>query len=157
MAHAAVPAVASSALQQHSRISLQLGSFTDEIRTTPASSILTVSGSGRGSNISRSLGWAFGQGFMGQTCIYEVAGTFYEAHLSFFTSSEGLDITPGQIRSLPANIEAAAGCPMSADETRLCFGCHTTESAVNDAFDPHQSIPGSAAKIVTARGRHTQF
>lgn len=140
MAHAAMPASASRALQSHRNISLRLGPFTDNILTNPATSVLSVSSPG--SSASQALNWALGMGLMGQTYVYEDEGAFYEAHLSFFTSIEGLDVTPGQIRSTPNTIEQAAGRQMSLEEARLCFGCHTTESTVNNAFDPHASIPG---------------
>lgn len=140
MAQAAMLTSASRALQQHSSLSFQLVSFTDKILTTASSSVFVASDGH--ATISRPLGWAFGKGLMGQTYVYENAGAFYEAHLSFFTSIQGLDITPGQIRSSPADIERAAGRRMSSEETRLCFGCHTTESTVGNSFDPHKSVLG---------------
>jgi len=140
MAHAAVPAAASEALQTHDHLSLQLGPFFDKIVTTRDSSVLTVSAAN--SRISRTLEWAFGEGFMGQTYVYEESGAFYEAHLSFFTAPEALDITPGQFRSVPASLDDAAGRRMTEDEARRCFGCHTTASTVGNQFDPHDSVPG---------------
>lgn len=140
MVQAAMLTSASQALQQHSSLSFQLRPFIDKILTTSSSSVFIASDGN--STISRPLGWAFGKGLMGQTYVYENAGAFYEAHLSFFTSIAGLDITPGQVRSAPATIEQAAGRRMSPEETRLCFGCHTTESTVNNSFDPHKSVMG---------------
>jgi hypothetical protein len=140
MAHAAALAPASDALRAHNNLSLQLGPFADKILTAGGSSVLTVSAPN--SSISRPLGWAFGEGMMGQTYVYEASGTFYESHLSFFSALQALDITPGQFRSLPANIDDAAGRRMTESETRLCFGCHTTQSSVNGRLDPQGSIPG---------------
>jgi len=140
MSHAAMLTSASAALQQHRDISFRLSPFSDKILTTPSSSVFVASDGH--STISRPLGWAFGEGLMGQTYVYENAGAFFEAHLSFFSSIQGLDITPGQIRSTPADIEQAAGRRMSTEEARLCFGCHTTESTVNNSFDPHNSVLG---------------
>lgn len=140
MAHAATPAAASQALQVHSNLSLQIGSFAEKFVTAQGSSVLTVSDAN--SSLSRTLGWAFGEGFMGQTYIYEDGGSFYEAHLSFFTSPQALDITPGQFRSVPTDLDEAAGRRMNADEARRCFSCHTTASTIGNAFDPHDSTPG---------------
>lgn len=147
MAEAATPGGAAEPLHGHKTLSLRIGSFTDTLETTQGSSVLTVSDSS--SSLSRPLGWAFGLGLMGQTYVYEHEGSFYEAHLSFFTAPQALDITPGQFRSMPPTIEDAAGRRMSPDETRLCFGCHTTASAVNNQFDPHDAVLG-----VTCEGCH---
>jgi hypothetical protein len=151
MVHAAMPAAASEELRRHSNLSLQLGPFSDSIVTTAASSVLTVSGDT--SKISQPLGWAFGFGLMGQTYVYESAGSFYEAHLSFFRSIAGLDITPGQLRSAPNMIEQAAGRGMSPEEARLCFGCHTTQSTVNNTFDPHRAVLGIGCEDCHGPGR----
>jgi Cytochrome c554 and c-prime len=140
MAHAATFAARSHALQAHRSLSFQLGSFAERLVTAQGSSVLTISDAN--SSISRTLGWAFGEGFMGQTYIYEHGGSFYEAHLSFFTAPQALDITPGQPRSASASLQEATGRQMSADDARHCFGCHTTASTVSNAFDPHDSTPG---------------
>jgi hypothetical protein len=99
MAHAAVPAAGSEALRTHNSLSLRFGPFAETIVTGQDSSDLTVSDGN--SSVSRTLGWALGEGFMGQTYIYENAGSLYETHLSFFSQPQGLDITPGQSRSTP--------------------------------------------------------
>jgi Cytochrome c554 and c-prime len=140
MAHAASLASNSEALQKNDHLFLQLGRFTDKILTAGNSSILIVSD--ENSKLAQPLGWAFGQGFMGQTYVYERNGSFYESHLSFFASTQALDITPGQMRSVPPTIEDAAGRRMSPDEARLCFGCHTTGSTLSAQFVPGDSVPG---------------
>lgn len=140
MAHAATLAASSEALQAHGTLSLQLGPFAEKIVTAKGSSVLTVSDAN--SSVSRALSWALGQGFMGQTYIYENDGSFYEAHLSFFSAPKSLDTTPGQTRSTPASLQEATGREMSQDESRQCFGCHTTASTVANTFDPHDATPG---------------
>jgi hypothetical protein len=139
MAHAAALAAASTGLRQHDRLPFQLGPFSYQILTSEKS-VLSVSDGP--SSLSRELNWAFGEGHMGQTYVYEQNGGFYEAHASFFTSLQALDITPGQVRTTPASLEDAAGRRMDANETRLCFGCHTTASTVKNQLDPHNAIPG---------------
>jgi hypothetical protein len=140
MAHAAAPAPVSEGLRQHSRLYFQLSPFRYQIMTSSGVSQLSVSDGT--SALLRTLAWAFGEGHIGQTYVYEEQGSFYEGHISFFTSLQALDITPGQRGSMPASLEDAAGRRMDPDETRLCFGCHTTASAVNKQFDPHNSLPG---------------
>jgi Cytochrome c3 len=140
MARAAAPAPSSDGLHQHNHLFFRLGPFSYEILTSSARSLLSVSDAV--SSLSETLTWAFGEGHIGQTYVYEKAGNFFEGHVSFFTSLQALDITPGQRSPTPASLEDAAGRRMNASETRLCFGCHTTAATVNQQFDPQSSIPG---------------
>jgi hypothetical protein len=140
MAHAAGPAPVSEGLRQHDRLNFQSGPFSYQILTSSAGSLLSVSEGT--STLSQTLTWAFGERHMGQTYVYEDRGTFYEGRISFFTSLQALDITPGQYRSTPASLQDAEGRRMDLDEARHCFGCHTTASTVNERFDPYNSIPG---------------
>lgn len=140
MAHAASFAGATDLLRQQDRLSLQLGPFDYEYLTSGATTVLSITDGN--SNLSRNITWAFGKGDAGQTYLYGQDGNFYEAHLSYFNSVHGLDVTPGQIRSIPENLETAAGRRLSPAEARHCLGCHTTASTVNDRFDPSHSTPG---------------
>jgi Cytochrome c554 and c-prime len=140
MAHPAAPAPVSEGLRRHDRLYFQLSSFRYQIMTSSGVSQLSLSDGT--STLLRTLTWTFGEGHIGQTYIYEEQGSFYEGHISFFTSLQALDITPGQHGSTPASLEDAAGRRMDSDEARLCFGCHTTASAMNKQFDPHNSLPG---------------
>jgi hypothetical protein len=140
MAHAAAPAGVSEGLQQHDRLHFQLGPFSYQILTNNSGSLLSVSDGA--SALSQTLIWAFGKGAIGETYVYEENGSFYEAHLSFFTSLQALGITPGQNSSIPMTLQDAAGRQMDAAEAQRCFGCHTTASSVNNRFDPRNAIPG---------------
>jgi Cytochrome c554 and c-prime len=140
MAHAAAPGPLSEGLRQHDRLNFQWGPFSYQILTSSAESVLSVSDGTR--KLSRTLTWAFGERHMGQTYVFEDEGTFYEAHLSFFTSLGELDITPGQHGSTSVSLQDAAGRRMDRREAQRCFGCHTTASTVNEGFDPHNSILG---------------
>jgi hypothetical protein len=140
MAHAAAPAQVSEGLRQHDRLSFQLDAFRYQILTSSTASLLTVSDGT--SKLSRTLTWAFGEGHMGETYVYEENGSFYEGPISFFTSVQALDITPGQRGSTPASLQDAVGRRMEPREAGLCFGCHTTVSTVNNRFDPHNAVPG---------------
>jgi hypothetical protein len=88
------------------------------------------------------LQWAFGVGHLGQTYVYEKNGSFYESHLTFFSSTQDLNITPGQSPGLPRNLEEAAGRRMPPAETRACFACHTTASVINNQLDVKNAVPG---------------
>lgn len=140
MAHAAAAAPVSAGLRQHHRLTFQSGPFRYQILTSSTGSLLSLSDGS--SSLSHTLTWAFGTGRMGQTYVYEENASFYEGHVSFFTSLQALDITPGQRGSTPPNIHEAAGRRMDPAEARLCFGCHTMASTLNKQFDPRNSIPG---------------
>ena len=140
MAHAADHADRSDILRRHDRLSSQIGPYQYEVLTDNGKVVQEVSTSEKKS--SQMLLWAFGVGGMGQTYIYEQSGKFYEGHLSFYSSIQKLDITPGQSRALPASFEEASGRLIPAQETQLCFGCHTTASSTGGKFNPDRLFPG---------------
>jgi Cytochrome c554 and c-prime len=140
MLHAAVRASDSKSLREHANLPFQTGPYTYQLLTTAEKSTLTVSNAT--SSLSVDLLWALGSGHMGQTFIYQQNAKFYESHVSFYTASQSLDITPGQSHSVPANLEDAAGRAIPPNEARLCFGCHTTASTAKNQFDPGAAFLG---------------
>jgi hypothetical protein len=162
MAHAAAHAADSDRLRAHNHLTSHAGGFTYEMATSGGKSTLTVS-DGK-STLSADLLWALGSAHMGQTFLYEQDGKFFESHLSYFAAPESLDITPGQPRTTPANLEQAAGRVLSTEETHKCFGCHTTGSSAQNSFAPDGAVPGvtceachgPGAKHVAAARAHTE-
>ncbi len=153
MARAYTQASDSWILQTHDRMSFRLGSYAYEIKRAENGSLYSVS-DGAGS-LSVALGSAFGAGEVGQTYVFKREGVFYESELSFFPSLAALDLSPGHPRSIPPSLEEALGRRMDIDETRRCFGCHTTASTVNGQFDPDRLIPGVACEACHGPGaRH---
>ena len=142
MARAAVPAADAEILRQHDHLSFRIGSYREEIVTKGAKSVLTVTAGGGAAPLSTELQWAFGVGHLGQTYVYEKNGSYYESHLTFFSSTQDLNITPGQSPGLPRNLEEAAGRRMPPAETRACFACHTTASVINNQLDAKDAVPG---------------
>lgn len=140
MLHAATHASDSKSLREHDHLSLQIGPYGYQLVTTAEKSTLTVSNAT--TSFSANLLWALGSGHMGQTFIYQQGAKFYESHLSFYNASQTLDITPGQSRSVPANLEDAAGRAIPPNEARLCLGCHTTASTTRSQFDPSAAYLG---------------
>src|SRR6202007_1491824 len=114
------PAADADILRQHDHLSFRLGPYREEISTKGEKSVLTVTGTG-GASPATDLQWAFAVGHMGQTYVYEKKGSFYESHLTFFSSSHDLNITPGQSLATPASLEEAAGRRMPPAESRACF------------------------------------
>src|SRR4029077_8780619 len=140
MLHAATRASDSKSLRDRLNLPFQAGPYNYQLLTTPERSILTVTNAT--SSMSVDLLWALGSGHMGQTFIYQQNGRFYESHVSFYSATQALDITPGQQRTVPATLDNAAGRAIPPNETRLCFGCHTTASTTKNQFDPSASYPG---------------
>jgi hypothetical protein len=154
MAHAATRTADAEILRQHDHLVFRLGPYNEEIVTKGEKSVLTVS-NGTGS-LSQDLLWAFGVGHMGQTYIYQRNGSFHESQLSFYSSSQGLNITPEHSLSIPANLEDAGGRRLTAAETRRCFGCHTTGSVTRDQFDPNAGELGVTCEACHGSGaNHT--
>jgi hypothetical protein len=87
-------------------------------------------------------GWAFGAGAIGQTFILQKGDAFFEGRLSYYTRLGALDISIGHSVHAPAGMEAALGHAMTADATRRCFACHTTEAVTGNRFEPQKAIPG---------------
>lgn len=140
MARAAVRAGDAEILRQHDHLSFRLGPYREEIVTKGGKSVLTVTGGA--APLSTELLWAFGVGHLGQTYVYEKNGSYYESHLTFFASTQDLNITPGQSLATPRSHEDAAGRRMPPAESRACFACHTTASVTNNQLDVNSAVPG---------------
>jgi hypothetical protein len=140
MAHAATPAATAEILRGHDHLSRELSPYRYEITRTDSGSSYSVTDDA--TTISEQLAWAFGVSHKGQTYIYQRKGFFYESRLSFYKSLQGLDITTGHSAAVPDDIESALGRRLEADETRRCFGCHTSGSAIAGHFDPARATPG---------------
>lgn len=140
MSHAAAPAEDSEISREHRSLELQVGPYHYEVQSLKGRGSLKVSDSK--ASLAVSLMWAFGNGRMGQTYIYEQSGSYYESHVSFYAAPQALDITPGQSRSIPVSLESAAGRRMEPEETKLCFSCHTTASTIKGQFDSAALVAG---------------
>jgi hypothetical protein len=140
MALASTPAVNSEILRAHSDLSAQLAAYHYELSANREAVKFSITDGAN--SLSATVGWAFGLGHKGQTYIYQREGEFYESHLSFYKSLQGLDLTTGHIESEPDNLKSAMGRWMGTDEVRRCFGCHTTESTVEGHFDTSHLTTG---------------
>jgi hypothetical protein len=72
--------------------------------------------------------YVFGDADMGQTYVLQYKDKFYESRVSFYPDIKGLDLTMGHPPKLPATLVEALGREMKMDETRACFGCHSTNA-----------------------------
>jgi hypothetical protein len=142
MAHASMPVANSDLLRSHSQLSFQVGPYRYQIARTDRGNMYSVSDGT--DSITAALTWAFGFGigYIGQTYVYRRNGALYESRLSYYPNSQTLDFSPGHPRSVPTSLGNALGRPIYPEETRLCFGCHTTASTTGNQFDPSRLISG---------------
>jgi hypothetical protein len=127
-------------LREFPDLKFQLGKFNFRIERQGDKSIYTV---GDGKNeISALIQYCFGQGKAGQTYVYEYNGAMFESRVSFYKEIKGLDITLGYAHEVPQTLTEAAGRQMSVDETRRCFGCHTTGAGEGAQFRISHAVPG---------------
>ena len=139
MARAATLAPDAESLHQDP-LAFQIGPYRYRIASSDGKEVLRVSKGG--ASLSTVLLWAFGMGRIGQTYVYERDGIFYESHLTFYSTPQALDITPGHPRTVPSTLVESAGRRMSIEETRRCFGCHTTAATTKNQFDPQNLVLG---------------
>ncbi len=140
MAKACARAADSEVLATHERLSFRLGPYLYEIARADGRSVYTVSDDGH--SVSAPLGWAFGEGEVGETYVFTLGGVFYESQFSYFPALGATDFSPGHSHAIPSDLEGAIGRKLDADETHLCFGCHNTASSTGGQFDPAHLIPG---------------
>jgi hypothetical protein len=108
-------------------------------------------------SISQPLLFAFGQGTVGRTYIYQMDGNWFESRLSYYSSLNALDLTTGHLPSAPSDLEHALGRLLEPREAQRCFGCHTTASTTSNHFDPNQSFAGVGCEACHGPGsKHVQ-
>jgi hypothetical protein len=147
MAHASAPAGESEVLQTHRELSAQMGAYRYELST--GGTTVNYSVTDGTDSLTDTVAWAFGLGHKGQTYIYERDGEFYESRLSFYNTLQSLDLTTGHSGMAPDDLKSAMGRWLDGDQTRRCFGCHTTGSTTGNHFDTSHLTPG-----VTCEGCH---
>lgn len=147
MAHASAPAAESEVFQTHRELSAQMGAYRYELSTDGTTVNFSVTDGT--DSLSGTVAWAFGLGHKGQTYIYERDGEFYESRLSFYMTLQRLDLTTGHSSMAPDDLKSAMGRWLDGDQTRRCFGCHTTGSTTDNHFDTAHLTPG-----VTCEGCH---
>lgn len=140
MASAATPAADAELLRQHGQLEFISGAYNFQISAAADGPVYSVS---EGTNsLRQALAWAFGAGEVGQTYVFQRDARFYESRVSFYPALEGLDLTLGHHAPLATDLAGALGRAMTASETQLCFGCHTTASTTGGRFDVADLIAG---------------
>jgi hypothetical protein len=124
MARTLASASASEPLRSHPSLNFRSGRYAYEIRTSDTGSMYTVTDGDR--TLSAPLIWAFGDGRVGQSYLFERAGRWFEARTSFFGSLNNLHFTPGRTLASPRDLEEAMSRSVSSADVMRCFKCHAT-------------------------------
>jgi hypothetical protein len=140
MARTAVRAELSEVFREHETLSFRLDPYSFRILKSEDKAVYTVTDGTR--SVSAPLGWAFGVGRIGQTYLFERDGKIHESRVSYYGAIQGLDFTPSRAIAGARDVEDAMGRAVPDAEARRCFGCHTTASTTDDAFDLPNLIPG---------------
>jgi cytochrome c554/c'-like protein len=140
MANAAAAALDADILRKNAVMTLQAGRYQYSISRDSGRSQLSVSDGV--AKISEPILWAFGIGKKGQTYLYKQDGFFYESRMSFYTSTQNLDLTTGHGKEEPDTLEDALGRRIDPETLQRCFGCHTTAATTTAGFDPSHLTPG---------------
>jgi len=151
MARTAAPADRSEVLRPGATLTFDRNGYHYEITATAADRIYSVSGGGSFSSVP--LTWAFGEGRVGQSFLFERDGLFREARVSYYEATHALDFTPARALEEPRTLEEAMSRPIGAAEIRRCFACHTTASATDGGFDAAAATPGITCEACHGPGR----
>jgi hypothetical protein len=155
MAHASTRPVDPSFLDGQRALGFRQAPYVYEI-VRNGDVVLESVGDGH-SSISRPLLFAFGEGIVGHTYLYQLDGNLFENRLSYYSALKGLDLTTGHLPSAPPGLEQALGRPLGPKEAQGCFGCHTTASTTSNRFGPNESLEGVTCEACHGPGsRHVQ-
>lgn len=125
-------------LQSHPRLTVRKGLYTYVVETHGNESTYSVTDGTR--TITVPIRWGFGAG--AQTWVLERGGMFYESIVSYYPAIDGLDITTGDEKLTPHNVEQAFGRELSDDDKKTCFGCHATDTQVDGKLNLKSLKPG---------------
>ena len=151
MAQASELAANCEILIKHPVLIYRLGSYAYRIARFGNGSIYSVTDGKK--TISVPILWAFGKGEAGQTYVFEHDGTYYQSRVSFFSDSQGLDLTLGMPRDLPQSVEEALGERQAARDARDCIACHTTNAVTGAQLHVQTLFPGVSCEACHGPGQ----
>jgi len=147
MAQALEPVAERRLLKKHTPLTFKQEQFSYSITNRGDQSFYTVT-DGKDS-ISLPILYAFGQGKVAQTYVFQHDGKFYEGRVSFYSRINGLDLTMGAAAAVPISIEGALGRVLSSALINDCFSCHSTTAVSQGRLQLDKMTPG-----ITCEGCH---
>lgn len=140
MRRTSMPAAGSEPLRTHDPVSLKLGPYIYGARHRGNGVEYSVSDGQQ--TVALPMGWAFGDGSVGQSYLYERKGGFEEVRFSYYRGLGAFARTPFHSIQPVARLENALGRPLTEEETVKCFACHTTAAITKEGFNPKRLIEG---------------
>jgi hypothetical protein len=140
MARAASIGSEDSFLKQTGPLTLQSEKFKYQVKAS--ASAIDYSVSGNGHVLSQKLAWVIGAGDYGRTFLYQADDHWQQSEVSFYTRPASLDVTTGLGQSTGTSLLAALGQPLSSQEAKSCFGCHTVHATTSAGLEPLHAEPG---------------
>jgi hypothetical protein len=151
MGHALETVAEARILRTHPKLTFKLGPFSYQITREGDQSFYAVTD---GVNtINEPILYSFGQGKAGQTYLLKRGDAYYESRVSFYRQIDGLDITLGHPRIVPASLDEAFGRRISMDEARNCFACHSTAAVSGKNLQLEHLMPGVRCEGCHAPGK----
>jgi hypothetical protein len=150
MARTALPVAGSDVLSQRGQLTFPQGKVSYQIATAAGKSVYSVADGTQ--SLSAPLTWAFGDGHVGQSYLFERDGNFYESRVSYFDTLKALDFTPGRKLTEPRNLEQAMARLVNGSELVRCFACHATASTIGDKLERSRIIPGISCEACHGPG-----
>ena len=124
------PAADSAAIENSRRLEWTEGRYRYSVQRRNGAAVYSVTDGTETAEIP--LGYALGRS--SRTWVFESNGRYFESRVSYFPSIDGLGLTPGTPRPIPATVQQALGRSLETFEARDCFGCHATGARKGDTF-----------------------
>jgi hypothetical protein len=125
-------------LRAHPHLTFRHGTYSYVVETRDGKTTYTVSDGS--SSISIPVLWAMGA--QAQTWVLEHGGRMYESMVSYYPSTQALDITVGDDHIVPTTLEEAIGRPLDDQGVTTCFGCHASHAIVDHKLNLASFKPG---------------
>jgi len=125
-------------LSAHPKLTFRSGLYLYTVETHNGQSTYSVSDGTR--TISVPIQWSMGA--QAQTWILFHEGRMYESTVSYYPNLNGLFTTVGYEHAAPKTLEEALGRPLSDEDVRTCFGCHTTNAIIDHKLNLSTMTPG---------------
>jgi hypothetical protein len=140
MAMAMEPVATSKVLSGNPQLTMNVGPYTYAIKRNGKQSSYSVTDGKE--TISLPIVYAFGQGKMGQTYVFQRDGKFYESLVSFYSEPKALDFTIGAPRTVPQSLTEAVGRLLSDREVANCFSCHAAAAVIGSQLRLEKFVHG---------------
>jgi hypothetical protein len=125
-------------LSAHPVLSFRSGPYVYSVETRNGQSRYSVSDGKQ--ILSLPILWAMGA--EAQTWILERDGRMYESMVSYYPMLKGLFTTVGDEKMAPKSLEEAIGRPLSDEDAKTCFSCHSTNAIVDHKLNLSSLTPG---------------